>query len=898
MSEIPYSQWRYWTTRTNFNSDYWLKLSKTSDAIPVDSEVTLYTDEYELGSSEDDDLYSYSSGFCNADTTIVSMPSITSGSYTSINAIYYRPLVYPTPDWPNLTAQETAYNVSDIKKGILLSQPPYLVGCNELSTDDIETNSNTFTPKYDSYVIYKIGTNYYGFQLLKNSFYSLYMDKDIELVSYWKSIQTISKTTTGVWYNKIEDSLRQVIYNTHHSAKTSSTSIDRFAAIIDSQDQTSTQSYWAFVKAGCECTPFDEVLGSVTYYNVSLVLGEPLSIGEQPNNLKGYVYLKDIDDVSSLTESSLLLVDNQYWVWYNPGQNWTYSDDSSIKLYVLWPGSFSKESSTENWILYNTYNSSKEQWEPKNWFDPKNYIFSQTKYSGISYDYIKVTKAPITQPLLSTSNYYDNSSENFSKENKFLWVYTYTYIYNIKQLYKYLSSNLPNDDLIPLQKTSLKNDSSFSSLGSVITDYSEYLPSISSATVAVNSNYGIQDNSNSILFSGVYSCSYSGGYQFQGHSDHNSNTLNFISRDQKSIYINWESLGFDKKEEYSWDSQHIYWNNVPIFDATIYNKKIANIIGVTPKISSQELYYKNGAGQWSEEPFSGPSTACVSTPITSGEAESSPAIGHQYVWSAFFQNSASASSSSVYLSGYNLNPCYGAQNFWYYLVSSGSVVTASADTKDNVNSRLSAPLGVGKGKVIEEVSEPHFKLKLTEEYQYCSLPSSFKLQDKLTTTKPISDSYSELKQYLPKMGTYSKTVEFSADSIPTQYGDNVKYQQDTTTFSLYYEISSPDEPTLTPYLRWSAGCINNYYVTQLRLYLIMEQNKKTWKGGDFGLNRNNVQTTDGYSYNKENSTLKLRSLSTLYMLDNAENIDLIFNKKYNEQDPYLENSNYCFIVLK
>lgn len=896
-SEILYSQWKQWTTRTNFNSDYWLKLSKTSDAIPEDSEVTLYTDEYEVGSDEDDDFYSYSSGFCNKDTTIVSMPSVSSGwSYTSIDAIYYRPLVYPTPDWPNLTAQETTYNTSDIKKGILLKKPPYLVGCDELLTNDILISGNTFTPNYDSYVIYKIGTDYYGFQLLKNSFYSLYTDKSIELVSYWKSIQTISKNTTGGWTNKIEDSLRQVIYNTYYSsAKTSDTNIDRFAAIVDSEDGTSTQSYWAYVKAGYKCTLLNTDMGDITYYDTSILSGNALlGTGEQPNNLKGYVYLRDIDDISSLTESSLLLVDDQYWVWYTPGKNWTYSD-SSIKLYVLWPGSFLEGSTTKDWILYNTYNSSKQQWEPKNWFNPKNYIFSQTKYSDIPYAYIKVTTVAISQPAIIISNYYDTSFGNLPEKNKFLWLTTYTYIYNIEQLYKYNSVNLPNDELIPLQKTSLKNDSSFSSLGSEIKNYSEYLSSTRSDTVAVNSNYGIQDNSNSVLFSGVYSRSWSGSYRFQEDSSYNSNTLNFISR--KSIYIDWESLGFDEDETYSWDSKRIYWNNVPIFDATIYNKSINNIIGVTPKISSQELYYKNGAGQWSDS-FSGPSTTRVSTPLTAGLAENSPNISNQYVWSVFFQDSASAIVKSIYLDKYNLNRCYGAQNFWYYLTSSGSVVTASADTKDEVNNRLSAPLGVGKGKVIEEVTAPHFKLKLTEEYQYCPLPPSFKLYDKLTNTKSISNDYSELERYLPKMETYSETIDFSADSSPTQYGDGVKYQQDTTTFSLYYEIVSPKKPTLTPYLRWSAGSINNYYVTQLRLYLIMKQGNITWKGGDFGLDCSDVQTTDGYSYNNENSTLKLRSLSTLYMLDDPTNIDLIFNKTYNKQDPYLENSNYCFIVLQ
>lgn len=891
-SEISYSQWGNWTTRTNFNSDYWLKLSKTSDAIPVDSEVTLYTDKYNISSSEDEDFYSYSSDFCNNDTTIAPMSYVSSGEYVAIDAIYYRPLVYPAPDWPNLTAQESTYSTSDIKKGFLLNWPPYLVGCNELSWGDIQINGNTFSPNSDSYVIYKIGTNYYGFQLLKNSFYSVFTDTNIKLVSYWGSIQTISKDTTGNWTNKIEDSLRQVIYNTYYdSAKTSNTSIDRFAAITDSKDGTSTQSYWAYVKAGYECTLSDKEKGSVTYYNASILLGSELGIGEQPNNLKGYAYLKDIDDISSLTESSLLLVDDLYWVWYTPGQNWSYPG-SSIKLYVLWPGSFLKESSTENWILYNTYNSSKEQWEPKNWFDPKNYIFSQTEYSGIPYDYIKVTKAPISQPLLKASNYYDNSSKNFPGKNELNWRVTYTYIYNIERLYKHNSKDLLNDNLIPLQKTSLKNDSSFSSLGSKITDYSEYLSSINSATVAVNSNYGVQDNSNSILFGGVYSRSSSGSYRFQEHSSHNSNTLNFISRDP--IYIDWKSLGFDEEGEYSWDSQHIYWNAVPIFDATIYNKKINGIIGVTPTISSQELYYKNGVEGWSKDPFSGPSTACVSTPITVGQAESLPAMSSQYVWSVFFQNSASTGSSSALLDKYNLNPCYGAQNFWYYLVSSGSVVTASADTKDKVNSLLSAPLGTGKGKVIEEVTEPHFKLKLTEGYQYGLLPSSFKFHDKLKFIGSINN-YPKLEQYLPEMQTYSNEIVLPASS-PTQYGESVKYEQDTQTFKLYYEIVSPEKPTLTPYLAWGAGNINNYNVTQLRLYLMIKQGGITWKGGDFGPNE--VYTVDGYSYNKENSTLKLRSLSTLHLFDDPTNIDLIFNREYNKQEPYLEYSNYYFIELK
>lgn len=621
----------------------------------------------------------------------------------------------------------------------------------------------------------------------------------------------------------------------------------------------------------------------------STILGE----GEQPNNLKGYVYLKDIDDISSLTEQSLLLIDDMYWIWYIPGQDWSYQG-SSIKLYVLWPGSFLKGSSTENWILYNTYNSSKKQWEPKNWFNPKNYIFSQTKYSDIPYDYIKVTRFSLYQPVLITSNYYDTSSlTDLPKASKQFWV-AYTYIYNIEQLYKYNSNTLPNDALIPLQKTSLKNDSSFSSLGSK-KDYLEYLSSISPANVAVNSNYGIQDDSNSVLFCGVHSCSYSGSYQFQGHSTYNSDTLNFISRD--SIYIDWKSLGFDEEGDYSWDSQCIYWNKVPIFDATLYGKKITNIIGVTPKISSQGLYYKNGVGQWSEEPFSGPSTACVSTPITPDGAESLPGISTQYAWSVFFQNSASAGSSSVYLDKYNLNPCYGAQNFWYYLVGSGSVVTASADTKDAVNSRLTALFGTGKGKVIEEVTPPHFKLKLTEDYYYGFLPKSFKFHEKISVEGSINN-FSEIKEYLPKMQTYSNTINFSASSSPTVYGDSVPYEQDTTTFSLYYEILSPKEPTLTPYLVWGAGYINDYRVTQLRLYLMMEQAGKIWKGGDLGPSLDQTKTTDGYSYNYENPTLKLRSLSTLCLLSDFDNVDLIFNKKYNPQESCLDDSDYYFIELK
>ena len=568
MSTITVQDISKWSEPISFNSSYWNEFS-FGEVVASDRQVVVAMYDKGMTTDDDSEIY-YREGIIYKGDFISNTPDST----TIPEKVYYRDVAFPTSNFYSELSTSFIFTKDNVESQGTRTSNYYFLGCKEKewSSSNVSFTETSMMFPNDCYLIFKTINGYYGFYVKKHIYYNKYYGdtSDLTLVGFWTSIRTITSEIYDI--NDVTEDLAiigsdELKILTNNSKQIYLSSENTYAVITIHNGN----SYLYYISKGGEISSSSQIV-TINYYRKNIVWNKStledncVYYGyDKSPQLRGYYSLGPIENnkISKLKEDTLLCMvrgDIFYYIWYEVGDEWQFSDSDYTYLYKYKLTSFWLSNDTSLWKKYYTFNKEDSTWEAYDWFNTKEMIFSrESPYNpNQNYDFIK-----------KDGEYYDNSYKDESWEGL-----TVTYITKVKDSYRYNNASLISDQNIPIQKSNVTNSSDFNNLGKESSIFNYTFSNNHINPISTNSNYGVNGDSSSVLLQGLYSVEKSGHYYFNKNSttyqDFTNNKMNFTS---ETVYIKWNDLKFDSSETFICNNYNIEWKThgyylIPVFKSS------------------------------------------------------------------------------------------------------------------------------------------------------------------------------------------------------------------------------------------------------------------------------------------------------------------------------------------